>query len=98
MKVGFGPLMAGAPLSLDLPLRLRGDARTLILEPLPCFRSQVILPVNHMRVNLLRRQYRPVPEPRGHRWKWNAAGQQVRAVRVPQRVQARALRQLQAAE
>jgi hypothetical protein len=68
------------------------SARRLILKLLPLPRRLVVLPVDHMRVNLLGRANRPMPQPRGHRRQWNAAGQQMRAVRVSQGVQARALR------
>jgi len=84
--------------SLHAPLLLWRPARGLILELLPPPSRLVILPVNHIRVNLLRRANRPVPEPRGHRRQRYTTGEQVRAVRVPQRVEARTFRQLQPAE
>ena len=66
-------------------------APRLVLEHLPGVRSKIILPVNHVRVNLLGRPYRPVAQPRRHRPTGDAAGQQVRAARVPKGVEARAL-------
>src|ERR1035437_5960185 len=82
--------------SLHPPLPLWLPAGRLVLELLPLPRRLVDLPMDHVRVNLLRRPYRSMSQPRGHRRQWHAAGQQVRAVRVPQGVEARALWQLQA--
>jgi hypothetical protein len=84
--------------SLHAPLLLRLSGRGPILELLPLLRRLVILPVDHMRVDFLGRAYRRVPQPRRHGGKRYAAGQQVRAVRMPQGVEARALRQLQPAK
>ena len=80
--------------SLHAPLLLL-PSRRLVLKFLPLPRRLIILPMDHMRVNLLRRSNRTVPQPRGHRRQWDAAGQQVRAVRVTQGVEAGALRQFQ---
>ena len=77
---------------------MRLSARRLLPELLPFPRRLIILPVNHMRVDFLGRSYRPMPQACRHRRQWYAAGQQVRAVRVSERVQARALRQFEPAE
>ena len=84
------------PPSLHAPLLLRrppsADSET------PPISAPLRRPaVNHMRVNLLGRSNRAVPQARGHRRQWYTARQQVRAVRVPQRVQTRALGQLRPA-
>jgi hypothetical protein len=49
------------------PLLLWLHARRLILKLLPFLSRLVILPVNHVRVSLFRRPYRPVSQARGHR-------------------------------
>jgi hypothetical protein len=56
--------------SLRSPLLLRLSARRLVLELLPLPRRFVVLPMDHMRVNLLRRADRPMPQARGHRRQW----------------------------
>jgi hypothetical protein len=61
------PRHSVAPPSLHAPLLLRLLARGLILELLPFLCRLVILPMDHMRVNFLRRAYRPMPQARGHR-------------------------------
>jgi hypothetical protein len=53
--------------SLHAALLLWLPACRLILELLPCLRRLVILPVDHVRVNLLRRPYRPMPQARRYR-------------------------------
>src|SRR5580698_9303743 len=83
---------------LHAPLLLRLPAGRLALKLLPFPSRFVILAVNHVTINFLRRPYRPMPQTRGHRRQWYTAGQQVRAVRVSQRVEARALRQLESSE
>jgi hypothetical protein len=47
--------------SLHAPLLLCLTARGLILELLPFPRSLVVLPVDHVRVDVLRRPNRPMP-------------------------------------
>lgn len=74
----------------------RGSLAGRFWNSLPSRR--VVLPANHVRINLLRRADWAVPHARGHRRQGYAAGQQLRAVRVLEGVQARALRQLQPAE
>ena len=52
--------------SLHPPLLLCLPARRLVLELLPFPSRLIILPVDHVRVNFLRRPYRPVPQPGRH--------------------------------
>jgi hypothetical protein len=72
--------------SRHAPLLPRPSTCRLVLKLLPFSRRLVILPMNHVRINFLRSAKRPV------------AGEQVRAVRVYERVEARALRELESAE
>ena len=53
--------------SLHAPLPLQLPARRLVLGllPLPC--CLVVLPVNHVRVNLLSGSYRPMAQACGYR-------------------------------
>jgi hypothetical protein len=57
-----------------VPSAVKGRERP-ILELLPLLRGLVVLPMNHMAINLLGRAYRPVPQACGHRRQWYAAGQ-----------------------
>ena len=72
--------------------------RRLVLETLPCLRRLIVLPMDHVAVNFLRRSNRRVPQPRRNRSQRHAARQQVRRMCVAQRVEARTLRKLQPTE
>jgi hypothetical protein len=77
------------------PLLLWLAARRLVLKLLPFLCSLVMLPVDHVAMDLLGSPNRPMPQAFGHHRQRYATGQQVGAVRVLQRVGARPFRKLQ---
>ena len=84
MKVGFGLLMGWCSPSLHAPLLLWHSASRLVLKLLPFPSRVVVLAMNHVRVNLLRRSYRPMPQACGHSRQRYATSEQMRAMRVPE--------------
>jgi hypothetical protein len=81
--------------SLHFFVRLFDGRPVLELFPYP---RRLIILSDHLGVNFPSRANRPVPQTSGHRRQRYTASEQMRAVGVPQRVQARALRQLRPAE